>query len=72
MYRPEISSIFGRTSATLKRKRHGSPKHWARGHLSLWRDSNLRPKNVAHLNELQLFDLPPIRGALGVLQHELS
>jgi hypothetical protein len=52
--------------------RYGSPQCCARRYLSLWRDSNLRSTNVSHLNELQLFDLSPIRCALGVLRCEFS
>ena len=51
---------------------HGSPQRCARRHLSLWGDSNLRSTNISHFNELQLFDLPPIRCALGVLRCEFS
>jgi hypothetical protein len=40
--------------------------------VSLWGDSNLRSKNISHLNELQLFDLPSIRCAVGILQCEFS
>jgi len=40
--------------------------------LSLWRDSDLRSTAVSHFNELQLFDLPPLRCALGILRCEFG
>lgn len=51
-------------------RRYGSPQRTAHRHLSLRRDSHLRAKNISHINQLQLFDLPPIRCALGVLRSE--
>ena len=53
-------------------KRYGSPQRSVHGHVSLWRDSNLRSTAIAHFNELQLFDLPPLRCALGVLRCEFG
>jgi hypothetical protein len=38
--------------------------------VSLRRDSDSRSSNIADSNELQLFDLPPIRRTVGVLRGE--
>ena len=62
----------GRRSLSLDVRRYGSPQRSVRRHVSLWRDSNLRSTAIAHFNELQLFDLPPLRCALGVLRCEFG
>ena len=38
--------------------------------MPLRRDSNSRFTSTSHSNELQLFDLPPLRRALGILRRD--
>jgi hypothetical protein len=53
-------------------RRHGSAHCHARRHLPLRCDSASCSTAAPHSNELQLFDLPSLRCALGVLQADFG
>jgi hypothetical protein len=66
-----LSGVIGRP-LNFTVRRHGSAHCHARRHLPLRCDSASCSTAAPHSNELQLFDLPSLRCALGVLQADFG
>ena len=70
--REKICRVVLGVTAGRTHAEHDFPKSNAHCYLPLRRDSNSRCTNVPYSDELQLFDLPPLRRALGILRGELG